>query len=229
MWVIIFDDNQSIKIYTEYGLSNFPENWLSFCGLKGEDIPKIDGVAYPLPVDRYRALELLAPDEVNVIILGQDPYHGEGEAHGLAFSVPEGVKMPPSLRNIFRELADDLNVAPPTSTDLTRWAKQGVLLLNTALSVAPGSPGSHAKLGWKRVSDDLISALANSDKPRVFVLWGKHAQSKRGLIPANKGHLVLESVHPSPLSVYRGFFGSRPFSQINQWLKQQGRAPIDWC
>ena len=209
-------------------MNNFPENWLAFCGLKGEDIPEIDGVAYPLPVDRYRALELLAPDEVNVIILGQDPYHGEGEAHGLAFSVPEGVKMPPSLRNIFRELADDINVPPPTSTDLTRWAKQGVLLLNTALSVAPGSPGSHAKLGWKRVTDAIISALANSGKPRVFVLWGKHAQSKLALIPRNKSHLLIESAHPSPLSVYRGFFGSRPFSQINQWLTQHDKPPIDW-
>lgn len=211
-----------------YGLSNFPQKWLSFCGLKESDIPKIDGVAYPPPVDRYRALELLAPDQVNVIILGQDPYHGPGEAHGLAFSVPNGVKMPPSLRNIFRELADDINVSPPTSTDLTRWATQGVLLLNTALSVAPGSPGSHANHGWKRVTDAIILALANSDRPRVFVLWGKHAQSKRALIPDNKGHLVLESAHPSPLSVYRGFIGSRPFSRINSWLVKQGSAEIDW-
>ena len=136
--------------------------------------------------------------------------------------------MPPSLRNIFRELADDMKVAPPTLTDLTRWAKQGVLLLNTSLSVAPGSPGSHAKIGWKRVTDAIISALANSDKPRVFVLWGKHAQSKRDLIPENSAHLVIESAHPSPLSVYRGFFGSRPFTQINTWLIKQGRAEIDW-
>ncbi|HUX89632.1 MAG TPA: uracil-DNA glycosylase [Gallionellaceae bacterium] len=209
-------------------MSNFPKNWMTFCGLKDDEIPQIDGISYPPPADRYRALELLAPDEVNVIILGQDPYHGEGEAHGLAFSVPDGVKIPPSLRNIFRELADDINVPPPVATDLTRWAKQGVLLLNTALTVAPGSPGSHANNGWKRVTDAIISALANSDKPRVFVLWGKHAQSKRELIPANKGHLVLESAHPSPLSVYRGFIGSRPFSQINSWLGKHGRAEIDW-
>ncbi len=201
---------------------------MAFCGLKGEHIPKIEGVAYPLPADRYRALELLAPEEVNVVILGQDPYHGDGEAHGLAFSVPDGVKIPPSLRNIFRELADDLNVPAPTATDLSRWAKQGVLLLNTSLTVAPGSPGSHANAGWKRVTDAIISALANSDKPRVFVLWGKHAQGKRNLIPPNKGHLVLESAHPSPLSVYRGFIGSRPFSRINYWLVEQGRPEIDW-
>jgi uracil-DNA glycosylase len=207
----------------EQGLSNFPKNWMTFCGLTN-----VDGTAYPLAADRYRALELLAPDDVNVVILGQDPYHGEGEAHGLAFSVPDGVKMPPSLRNIFRELADDIRGAQPVSTDLTRWARQGVLLLNTALTVAPGSPGSHANIGWKRVTDAIISALANSDKPRVFVLWGKHAQSKRELIPHNRSHLILESSHPSPLSVYRGFIGSRPFSQINSWLLKQGRAEIDW-
>lgn len=212
----------------ERDLSNFPKNWMSFCGLTEKDIPIIDGTAYPPPADRYHALELLAPDEVNVIILGQDPYHGEGEAHGLSFSVPHGVKMPPSLRNIFRELADDMQVLTPTETDLTRWAKQGVLLLNTALTVAPGSPGSHADKGWKYVTDAIIAALANSNKPRVFVLWGKHAQSKRALIPVNSSHLVIESAHPSPLSVYRGFIGSRPFSRINNWLAKQGRPEIDW-
>lgn len=209
-------------------MRKFPENWMTYCGLRDEDIPEIDGPAYPAPIDRYRALELLAPDEVNVIILGQDPYHGEGEAHGLAFSVPEGVKMPPSLRNIFREVSEDINVPQPIATDLTRWAKQGVLLLNTALTVAPGSPGSHANNGWKKVTDAIISALANSDKPRVFVLWGKHAQGKRALIPGNRAHLVIESAHPSPLSVYRGFIGSRPFSRINSWLLEQGRPEIDW-
>lgn len=209
-------------------MNKFPENWMKFCGLKEEDIPAVEGSAYPPPADRYRALELISPENVNVVILGQDPYHGFGEAHGLAFSVPEGIKMPPSLRNIFHELADDINVQPPLKTDLTRWVKQGVLLLNTSLTVAPGSPGSHANIGWKRVTDAIISGLANSDKPRVFVLWGKHAQSKLALIPKNKYHLVIESAHPSPLSVYRGFFGSRPFSQINQWLSEHGRAEIDW-
>lgn len=212
----------------ESGLSNFPKNWMNYCGLTDKDIPKIDGLAYPAPADRYRALELLAPDDVNVIILGQDPYHGEGEAHGLAFSVPDGIKMPPSLRNIFREVSEDIKVQQPVATDLTRWAKQGVLLLNTALTVAPGSPGSHANIGWRKVTDAVISALANSDKPRVFVLWGKHAQSKRALIPDNKSHLILESAHPSPLSVYRGFIGSRPFSQVNSWLLKQGKVEIDW-
>lgn len=199
-----------------------------YCKLKEGDIPEIDGMAYPAIADRYRALELLRPDDVNVIILGQDPYHGEGEAHGLAFSVPEGVKMPPSLRNIFREVSEDIKTPISTATDLTRWAKQGVLLLNTSLTVAPGRPGSHANKGWKKVTDAIISALANSDKPRVFVLWGKHAQSKRELIPQNKSHLVIESSHPSPLSVYRGFIGSRPFSKINDWLIAQGKIGIDW-
>lgn len=209
-------------------LAEFPQNWLLFCGLRAGDIPNITDIAYPPASDRYRSLELLSPDQVDVIILGQDPYHGEGEAHGLAFSVPVGVKMPPSLRNIFRELSEDLNVPLPVSTDLTRWSKQGVLLLNTALTVAPGSPGSHANKGWKKVTDAIIQALGNSDKPRIFVLWGKHAQSKRSLIPGNNGHLIIESAHPSPLSVYRGFIGSRPFSKINGWLLEHGRREINW-
>jgi uracil-DNA glycosylase len=212
----------------ERSVNKFPEIWMKFCKLTDKDIPPVEGVAYPPPVDRYRALEMLAPDEVKVIILGQDPYHGQGEAHGLAFSVPQGVKMPPSLRNIFREVADDLKIPMSVATDLTRWAKQGVLLLNTSLTVAPGSPGSHANLGWKRVTDAIISALAESDKPKVFVLWGKHAQGKRALIEKNKLHMILESAHPSPLSVYRGFWGSKPFSQINQWLLQHGQNEIDW-
>lgn len=209
-------------------MSQFPENWMKFCRLTDKDIPVVDSAAYPPPVDRYRALEMLSPDEVKLIILGQDPYHGAGEAHGLAFSVPDGVKMPPSLRNIFRELADDLKMPPPTATDLTRWSRQGVLLLNTSLTVAPGSPGSHANIGWKRVTDAIITALADSDKPRVFVLWGKHAQGKRALIERNQAHLILESAHPSPLSVYRGFLGSKPFSKINQWLLNHGQSEIDW-
>ncbi len=209
-------------------MRNFPDNWMSFSGLLQSDIPAIDGEAYPPPELRYRALELLAPADVRVVILGQDPYHGAGEAHGLAFSVPEGIKMPPSLRNIFREVADDVRVVPPKATDLTRWARQGVLLLNTALTVAPDSPGSHANVGWKQVTDAVIAALANSEQPVAFVLWGKHAQGKRELIPDNGLHLVIQSAHPSPFSAYRGFLGSRPFSRINQWLRSQGRAEIDW-
>lgn len=210
-------------------MSHFPNNWLSFSRLLPSDIPAIDELAYPPPALRYRALELLAPTEVRVVILGQDPYHGAGEAHGLAFSVPEGIKMPPSLRNIFREVADDINVVPSQATDLTRWARQGVLLLNTALTVAPDSPGSHANAGWKQVTDAIIAALGNSDQALAFVLWGKHAQGKRELISDKRGHLVIQSAHPSPLSAYRGFLGSRPFSQINRWLLEQGKTEIDWC
>lgn len=209
-------------------MSGFPKKWISFCGLKDDDIPKITGVSYPPVRDRFRALELLDPDDVTVIILGQDPYHGAGEAHGLAFSVPVGVKMPPSLRNIFREVADDIKIPMSQSTDLTRWSRQGVLLLNTALTVAPGKPGSHANSGWKRVTDAIIFSLATSKKPHVFVLWGKQAQSKRELIPDDGFNLIIESSHPSPLSVYRGFFGSRPFSKINSWLRKHGRPEIDW-
>ena len=209
-------------------LSRFPDNWLSFSGLQEKDIPVVEGHAYPPPELRYRALEFLSPSEVRVVILGQDPYHGAGEAHGLAFSVPNGVKMPPSLRNIFRELADDINVAPSKETDLTRWAGQGVLLLNTSLTVLPDSPGSHANIGWKPVTDAIIAALGRSDKPIAFVFWGKHAQEKRELISESGLHLLIESAHPSPLSAYRGFFGSRPFSRINQWLLEQGKSGIDW-
>ena len=214
--------------YVGHDLNKFPKNWLTYCGLTDEDIPIVDSSAYPPPVDRYRALELITPEEVTVVILGQDPYYGEGEAHGLAFSVPQGVKMPPSLRNIFREVSTDLDVPFPLATDLSRWVKQGVLLLNTSLTVAPGNPGSHANIGWKKITDAIISALANSDRPRVFVLWGKHAQAKRALIPSGKSHLVIETAHPSPLSVYWGFFGSKPFSRINNWLVQHGEVPIDW-
>ena len=228
MIFLVYNDIQTQSTKNGAKLKNFPKNWMAFCGLTDKDIPHVEGESYPPPIDRYRALELLLPEAVSVVILGQDPYHGEGEAHGLAFSVPDGVKMPPSLRNIFRELADDLKVPAPIATDLTRWAKQGVLLLNTSLTVAPDSPGSHASSGWKRVTDAIISALAKSDKPRAFVLWGKHAQGKRSLIPANSAHLLIESAHPSPLSVYRGFIGSRPFSQINAWLAKQGRTEIDW-
>lgn len=209
-------------------LSNFPTNWLQFSGLQESDIPVVEEPAYPPANLRFRALELLAPSDVRVVILGQDPYHGAGEAHGLAFSVPDGVKMPPSLRNIFRELSEDMNVAPSKATDLTRWVRQGVLLLNTALTVEPDSPGSHANIGWKHVTDAIIAALGQSETPIVFVLWGKHAQEKRELIPDNGSHLIIQSAHPSPFSAYRGFLGSRPFSRINQWLAAQGKLEIDW-
>lgn len=206
----------------------FPANWLAFAGLQARDIPAVPEPAFPPPALRFRALQNLAPERTRVVILGQDPYHGSGEADGLAFSVPQGCRIPPSLRNIFQEMADDLEGERPGSSDLSCWLEQGVLLLNTALSVAPDLPGSHTRLGWKTVTDALLSALGRAGKRRAFILWGKQAQAKAGLLDSGAGHLVLSSPHPSPLSAHRGFWGSRPFSQVNTWLLAQGEAPVHW-
>ena len=185
---------------------------------------------YPSSESRFLAADLTALSDVKAVILGQDPYHGAGQAMGLAFSVPDGVKLPPSLKNIYRELESDLGIAPPTSGDLTAWARQGVLLLNTSLSVEAGKAGSHAKRGWEAVTDACIAAVARCAEPTAFILWGSHAQAKAPLIRAQgKGrHLLIENPHPSPLSAYRGFFGSRPFSRANAFLERHGREPIDW-
>ncbi len=181
---------------------------------------------YPPATMRYRALELVAPKDARVVILGQDPYHGPGQAMGLAFSVPRGVKVPPSLANIYKELAADLGGPRPAHGDLTAWAQQGVLLLNTALSVEAGNAGSHAKIGWDAVTSALI-ALASREAPAaVFMLWGNHARAKAPLVDA-KRHLVLEAAHPSPLSVRR-FLGCRHFSQANAFLAAHGLAPVRW-
>ena len=188
-------------------------------------------VIYPPRGQRLRALELTPLDEVKVVILGQDPYHGPGQAHGLSFSVPEGVKIPPSLVNIYKELESDLNVDPSAHGNLARWAKQGVLLLNNSLTVEAGKAGSHAKQGWDAITDAAVKAVADSENPSVFILWGSHAQAKAARIPElaqSSRHLILRSVHPSPLSSYRGFFGSKPFSQANAFLARNGRAQIDW-
>ena len=185
---------------------------------------------YPPRGERLKALELTPLDTVKVVILGQDPYHGSGQAMGLAFSVPEGVKMPPSLRNIYKELASDLGGEAPTSGDLSHWARQGVLLLNNTLTVEDGKAGSHAGRGWDAVTDACVAAVAARDVPSVFILWGSHAQAKANRIDALRDgrHLVIESPHPSPLSAHRGFFGSRPFSRSNSFLVERGREPIDW-
>jgi len=188
-------------------------------------------IIYPPREQRLRALELTPLDQVKVVILGQDPYHGPGQAHGLCFSVPEGVKPPPSLVNINKELASDLGVELPAHGNLERWAKQGVLLLNNALTVEAHKAGSHAKRGWEAITDAAVAAVAERDQPSVFVLWGSHAQGKASRIPAlvSPGqHLVLRSVHPSPLSAYRGFFGSKPFSAANEFLEANGRGAIEW-
>ena len=189
------------------------------------------GPVYPPIADRYWALELTPPYTVRVVILGQDPYHRAGQAHGLAFSVAAGVRPPPSLVNIYKELHADLGIARPGHGSLDHWARQGVLLLNTVLTVAEGRPNSHAKQGWEAVTDAIVAHVADGPRPVAFVLWGDKAQAKADAIPAlaDPRHLVLRSVHPSPLSARRGFHGSKPFSQVNAFLTAQGQTPIDWA
>lgn len=167
-------------------------------------------------------------DQVRVVIIGQDPYHGPNQAHGLSFSVPEGIKPPPSLVNIFKEMSADLDITMSGTGDLSPWAKQGVLLLNATLTVEQANAGSHQKRGWETFTDAAIAALNKNRKGLVFVLWGSYAQKKGVAIDATK-HLVLKSVHPSPLSAHRGFYGNHQFSQINQYLTQQGQPPIEWA
>jgi uracil-DNA glycosylase len=186
---------------------------------------------YPPRGSRLRALELTPLDQVRVVILGQDPYHGPGQAHGLAFSVPEGVKMPPSLVNIYKELRADLGVAVPPHGNLEHWARSGVLLLNNALTVEAGQAGSHAGRGWEAITDAAVAAVAARAEPSVFILWGNHARKKASRVAQlqnNSRHLILTAPHPSPLSAHAGFFGSRPFSQANAFLAANGRAAVDW-
>jgi len=174
----------------------------------------------------FNALRFTDYDDVKVVILGQDPYHGENEAHGLSFSVQKGVKRPPSLNNIFKELYDDLKIKRDEN-DLTDWAKQGVLLLNSIMTVVKDSPLSHKEKGWETFTDNIIRYLNDREKPVIFVLWGSYARSKKVLI-TNKQHLILEAPHPSPLSASRGFFGSKPFSKINNFLEKNKIEKINW-
>jgi uracil-DNA glycosylase len=182
---------------------------------------------YPAHADTFAALRITSPSAVRVVILGQDPYHGPGQAHGLAFSVPAGTTPPPSLRNIFTELHDDIGCPVPRTGNLEPWAHQGVLLLNTTLTVRSGAAGSHAGRGWETFSDAIVSMLGHRDEHCVFVLWGRHASRKATLVAAH--HTVITSAHPSPLSARKGFFGSRPFSRINAALAAHGQEPIDWA
>ncbi|WP_282936729.1 uracil-DNA glycosylase [Paenibacillus sp. RC67] len=182
---------------------------------------------YPDMYDIFNALHLTPYSSVKVVILGQDPYHGAGQAHGLSFSVKPGVPAPPSLQNMFKELQDDLGCTIPNNGYLVRWAEQGVLLLNTVLTVREATPNSHKGMGWERFTDRVIFHLNQREEPIVFILWGSHAQQKMQLI-TNSHHMVLRSVHPSPLSSYRGFFGSKPYSQTNEFLKSIGSPEIDW-
>lgn len=185
---------------------------------------------YPPRGSRLRALELTPLDKVKVVILGQDPYHGAGQAHGLAFSVPEGVRVPPSLVNIYKELASDCGITIPPHGNLEHWARQGVLLLNNSLTVQEGQAGSHQKKGWEAITDAAVAAVAAKPEPCVFLLWGSHARKKAERVPglANSHHLVLTAPHPSPLSAHSGFFGCKHFSRTNEFLKANGREPIDW-
>lgn len=184
-------------------------------------------VIYPKNSEVFRALQLTPFDSVKVVILGQDPYHGPNQAHGLCFSVQPGVPFPPSLQNILKELHSDLGCKPPTSGSLEKWATQGVLLLNTSLTVEAGAPMSHANLGWERFTDRIIEQLNRYRSHLVFILWGSHAQKKGASIDTSK-HLVLKSPHPSPLSAHRGFFGCRHFSKANEYLSSNGISPINW-
>lgn len=182
---------------------------------------------YPPEPLLFQALKLTPFASVKAVILGQDPYHGPGQAHGLSFSVLPGVKIPPSLRNMYKELASDLDVSVPDHGYLIHWAEEGVLLLNTVLTVREGQAASHQKLGWQRFTDAVIRAIGERKQPAVFILWGAHAQKKEVLIDAER-HAVLKSVHPSPLSARGGFFGSRPFSKSNDYLVSHGIQPINW-
>lgn len=182
---------------------------------------------YPPMNDIFNALKYTSYEDARVVILGQDPYHGEGQAHGLCFSVKEGVPFPPSLKNIFKEIKESLGIDMPASGELVGWAKQGVLLLNTTLTVREGAPQSHKGRGWEILTDRIIELMNEKERPVVFMLWGGNARAKKSLI-TNKHHLVLECAHPSPLSAYAGFFGSNHFAKANEYLTAKGEKPIDW-
>ena len=182
---------------------------------------------FPPMHDIFNALKYTSFSDTKVVILGQDPYHQIGQAHGLSFSVKRGVKTPPSLINIYKELNSDIGMKIPNHGELTSWAKQGVLLLNATLTVREGQANSHQNIGWSIFTDQIIKILNTSEKPIAFILWGANARSKKRYI-TNKNHLIIESAHPSPLSAYNGFFGSRPFSKANSFLIENGFTPINW-
>lgn len=197
-----------------------------------EFISKIDheyeiNTIYPPRENIYAAFKNTPYKDVKVVIVGQDPYHGEGEAMGLSFSVPKGIKLPPSLKNIYKELEDDLGIKPSLSGDLTKWTKEGVLLLNSTLTVVKDTPNSHSKMGWDKFTDYIIKKINKKEEPVVFILWGNFARSKKEFI-TNPKHLVIESAHPSPFSARNGFFGSKPFSKTNDYLIKNNIKPIDW-
>ncbi|MFI3320853.1 MAG: uracil-DNA glycosylase [Rikenellaceae bacterium] len=182
---------------------------------------------FPARENIFKALEVCSPEDVKVVIMGQDPYHGDGQAHGLSFSVPEGVKFPPSLRNILREVHEDTLSKPTLNGSLERWAEQGVLLLNAVLTVEAHSAASHAGKGWEKFTDAVVEAVAQSRQGVVYMLWGSYAQKKCSIVDESQ-NLILQSVHPSPLSAYRGFFGCKHFSKANAYLASQGSEKIEW-
>jgi len=188
----------------------------------------LNGAVYPHPKNIFSAFDLTPFNEVKVVILGQDPYHGAHQAHGLSFSVTEGVRNPPSLQNIFKEIESDMGVKPNVENgDLSRWAKQGVLLLNATLTVRAATPGSHQGKGWEKFTDAVISELSDKREHLIFILWGNYAKAKGAHIDRTR-HLVIESPHPSPFSAYNGFFGSKPFSMANKYLVTHDQSPISW-
>ncbi len=189
------------------------------------------GAVFPARADVFTAFNYTPFDQVKVVIVGQDPYHGPGQAHGLSFSVPPGVAQPPSLKNIFKEIEEDLGIVPPTHGNLSGWAKQGVLMLNAILTVSAHSPRSHNGQGWEQFTDAVITELAKREDPVIFVLWGKAAQEKcRSILETTKNrHFILMAAHPSPYSAPSGFFGCKHFSKINELLKKQGKEPINWA
>ena len=198
--------------------------------LKIRDFLKVEyrtRVIFPSMYDIFNALKYTSYKDTRVVILGQDPYHEVGQAHGLSFSVKKGIKIPPSLVNIYKELNSDIGMEIPNHGELTSWAKQGVLLLNATLTVREGQANSHQSIGWSIFTDEVIKKLNERNEPLVFILWGGNARSKKKYIK-NPNHLVIESAHPSPLSAYNGFFGSRPFSRANEFLKSHGQSEIDW-
>ncbi|MFT7859356.1 MAG: uracil-DNA glycosylase [Sulfurimonas sp.] len=189
---------------------------------------KVHHTIYPEDQNIFNAYNTTNFEDIKVVVLGQDPYHGENQAHGLAFSVLNGVKHPPSLVNIFKELHDDIGCEYPKTSELTKWAKQGVFLINAVLTVRAANAGSHKDIGWEKFTDATIKVISEKKDHVVFILWGRPAQMKEKLIDTTK-HLILKAPHPSPLSSYRGFFGSKPFSKTNAYLEANSKEPIDWC
>ena len=201
--------------------------WSSLVEFVNEERQKESTAIFPAAENVFRAFRLTPLSEVRFVLLGQDPYHGPGQADGLCFSVTEGNKVPPSLRNMFKEMAVDLGCQAPAEGDLSNWARQGGMLLNTVLTVRNGQANSHRKKGWEAFTDDVIRVISENQTNVAFVLWGKPAQTKRALIDSNK-HTIIEAPHPSPLSAHRGFFGSKPFSKINEYLASVGKPTVDW-